>query len=456
MKTSLLTALVLGLHLQPGFAQDRLECLLPHGGRILMEGSCDAPDGSRPDTCDTRYTTRYLGPDGAPPVELGVTSMRRTADSGTPAQMCANFHVRDGTVHAPGAGYGDYRTVAKGRLGSLVAKPQYDDAVDRQANRESARQALSRPGYLRMAALGDTWVVEEALTRWHWGHYADADFYRAPLSHVSQTMSTDQGKSWSAPLITREARLFAIGVSALDQPDAAKPGTAVIADKRQERRALLAKGKQVVLRCRLPDQSEFVLSGSLPDEEESQRQSGGEPPPFVPLASVAYIAAPGRAAIEVDPELALVMGLPTAAGPPQEQVCHNAGLANGVPYIGISMLDEGGKRFTTLSYPDKVWYPGEPPRQARETLMRQQLTFGMGVALTRRAKAIALEYPLVSQTCTSAAGRDKPPVCPVRAVMRSESHDNGLSWSDLAVATTSWIFTPGKTRDQQPGRARLR
>ncbi|RSZ57505.1 hypothetical protein HF313_26675 [Massilia atriviolacea] len=450
MKTSLITALVLGLQLQPGVAQDRLECLLPQGGRILMEGPCEAPNDDRPDTCDTQYSTRYLGPDGAAPVELGVTSMRRTADSGTPAEMCAHFYVRDGTLHAPGAGYGEYRTVARGQLAALVATPHHDDAVDQQANRESARQALSRPGYTRMAVLGGTWVVEEALTRWHWGHYAGADVYRAPLSQVSQTSSTDEGKSWSAPLITSAPRLFAIGASALDQADAARPGAALIADKRRERRALLAQGKQLVLRCRLPDRAEFVLSGRLPDATD------GELPPFVPLVSVGYVAAPGRAAIEVEPELALVMGLPTAAGAQQEQVCNKAGLANGVPYIGISMLDQGGKRFTDFSFPDKIWYPSAPPRQASELLMRRELSYGMNVALTRRARVIALEYPLVSQACTRAARRDQLPVCPVGAVLRSESHDNGRTWSDLVFSGSSWIFAPGQSTDQQPGRARLR
>ncbi|NHZ92042.1 hypothetical protein F2P45_23985 [Massilia sp. CCM 8733] len=455
MKTSLLTALVLGLHAQPGFAQDRLECLLPQGGRILMEGPCESPSGYRPETCDTQYATRYLGPNGAAPVELGITSMRRTDDSGTPAEMCANFHVRDGAVHAGGAAYGQYRTVVQGKLSALEAKPHYDDAVEQQAERASARQALSRPGYTRMAVLGGTWVVEEALTRWHWGHYADVDFYRTPLSHVSQTSSTDEGKSWSAPLITSSSRLFTIGASALDQPDAARPGAAVIADKRQQRLDLQAQGKQLVLRCRLPDRSEFVFSGALPNEEDLQRQSGGKLPPFVPVASVAYVAAPGRAAIGVDRELSLIMGLPTAPGPQQEQVCNSAGLANGVPYIGISLLDQGGKRFTHFPFPDKIWYPSEPPRKVSATLMREQLTYSMGAALTRRARVLALEYPLVSQACISAVRRGEPPACPIGAVMRSESHDNGLSWSDLAVAKTSWIFTSGKTPDQQPGRASL-
>ncbi|ATQ75683.1 hypothetical protein CR152_14960 [Massilia violaceinigra] len=456
MKTSLVTALVLGLHAQSGFAQDRLECVLPQGGRIVMEGDCKALYGNDPKICDTQYATRYLGPDGAAPVELGITSMRRTGDSGTPAQMCANFYVRDGAVHAGGAEYGQYRTVAKGQLASLEAKPRYDKEVEKQANRESARRALSRPGYTRMAVQGTTWVVEDALTRWHWGHYADADFYRQPLSHVSQTLSTDQGKSWSAPVITSASRLFAIGTSAQDQPDAAKPGASTIAAKRQDRRALLAQGKQLVLRCRLPDQSEFVLSGMLQDDEDANRQSGGEMQPFVPLASVSYVAAPGRAAISVDPDLALLMGLPTAAaGPAQDQVCNGAGLANGLPFIGITMLDQDGKRFTRFDYPDKIWFPGDPPRQIREMLMRQELTYGINVAVSRRGKLIGLEYPLVSQTCASGARGDQAPVCPVGGVLRSESHDNGVSWSDLAFSKASWIFTQGKALEQQPGRATL-
>lgn len=455
LKTSLLTALVLGLHALPVFAQDRLACLLPQGGRILMEGPCEAKSGSGPDICDTQYATRYLGPNGATPVDLGITSMRRTNDSGTPAEMCANFYVRDGALHAPGAAYGQYRTVLQGKLTALEAKPHHADAVQQQADRAAARQALSSPGYTRMAVLDGTWIVEEALTRWHWGHYADADFYRAPLSHVSQTTSTDQGKSWSAPLITSASRLFTIGASALDQPDGARPGEAVTVDKRQERLDLMAQGKQLVLRCRLPDRAEFVFSGPLPGEEELQRQSGGEMPPFVPVASVKYVAAPGRAAIGVDPELALIMGLPTAPGAQQDKVCNSAGLANGVPYVGISMLDQGGKRFTRLNFPDKIWYPSEPPRKVSEMLMREQLTYSMGAALTRRARVLALEYPLVPQACTSAVRRGELTACPIGAVMRSESHDNGLSWSDLAVEKSSWIFTPGKTSDQQPGRASL-
>ncbi|MCY0911445.1 hypothetical protein [Massilia antarctica] len=447
MKTSLVTALVLALHARSGFAQDRLECLLPQGGRIVMEGACAALYGNHPDICDTRYATRYLGPNGAAPVELGITSMRRTRDSGTPAQMCANFYVRDGAVHAVGAEYGQYRQVASGQLASVEAKPHYDKDVENQANRASARRALSHPGYTRMAVQGSTWVVEEGLTRWHWGHYADADFYRQPLSHVSQTLSTDQGTSWSAPRVTSESRLFTIGASALDQPDAARPGAASIADNVQGRRALPAQSKQLVLRCRLPDQSEFVLSGMLSDDEH-------ELPPFVPLASITYVDARGRAPIGVDPDLALLMGLPTAAaGPAQDQVCNGAGLANSIPYIGITMLDQDGKRFTRFSYPDKIWFPGDPPRQVMQLLMRQHLTYGIKVALTRRGKLIGLEYPLVPQACASDARDGKPPPCPVSAVLRSESRDKGMSWSDLEFSTTSWIFAPGKSIDQQPGGA---
>ena len=449
MKTTLVTALVLGLHAQSGFAQDRLECVLPQGGRIVMEGSCEALHGNHPETCDTRYATRYLGPDGAAPVDLGITSLRRTVDSGTPADMCAYFHVKGDTVHAPGTDSEQYRTLTRGHLATITAKPRYDQAVEAEANRESARRALSHPGYRRMAVQGSTWVVEEALTRWHWGHYADADFDRQPLSHVSQTLSTDQGKSWSAPVITSESRLFTIGKSALDQPDAAQPGAATIADKRQERRAMLTQGKQLVLRCRLPDQSEFVLSGMLSNDEH-------ELPPFVPLASITYVGAAGRAPIDVDPDLALLMGLPTAAaGPAQDQVCNGAGLANGIPYIGITMLDQAGKRFTQFAYPDKIWFPSNPPRQISDMLMRQELTYGINVALSRRGKLIGLEYPLVAHACANGAQGDKAPACPVGGVLRSESQDNGGSWSDLAFSKASWIFTPGKPLDQQPGRATL-
>ncbi|MDM5181517.1 hypothetical protein PO883_30530 [Massilia sp. DJPM01] len=457
MKTTLVTAMVLGLHAQSGFAQDRLECLLPQGGRIVMEGSCEAPYSNRPETCDTRYATRYHGPDGAAPVDLGITSLRRTDDSGTPAEMCAHFYVKGDTVHAPGTEPEHYRTIAKGHLATIIAKPHYDKAVEAEANRESARRALSHPGYGRMAVQGSTWVLEQALTRWHWGHYADAKFYRQPVSQVSQTLSTDQGKSWSAPVITSTSRLFTIGTSALDQPDGARPGAVSIADKRLERRALMAQGKQLVLRCRLPDQSEFVLSGMLPNEEDLQRQSAGELPPFVPLVSISYVGAPGRAAIDVDGDMAMLMGLPTsAAGPMQDQVCNSAGLANGVPYIGITMLDQDGKRFTRFAYPDKIWFPSHPPRQLGELLMRQDLIMGYNVALSRRGKLIGLEYPLVSRQCASAGRGDKAPVCPVGGVLRSESQDNGASWSDLAFSKASWIFTPGKPLEQQPGRATLK
>lgn len=450
MKTILASALLLSLYALPGWAQDRLECVLPQGGRILMEGACEALDDNRPETCDTHYATRFLGPGGAAPVELGITSMRRTDDSGTPAQMCANFHAREGKVHAPGEDDGQYRTVAHGQLVTLKAQPHHDKAVQKQAKREAARQALSHPGYTRMAVLGDNWVVEEALTRWHWGHYADTGFYRAPLTHVSQTLSTDQGKSWSAPRITSASKLFTMGTSALDQPDAARPGAALIADRGRQRRALQAQGKQLVLRCSLPDRAAFVFVAKLPAEEDAQRQSGARLPPFVPVDSVTYVAAPGRAGIDVDPELALVMGLPTAPGAQQEQVCNSAGLANGLPYICATMLDQGGKRFTRFAYPDKIWFPDKLPRQVGAMLMRQQLTYGMTVALSRRAGVIVLEYPLVGQACAGT-----PPLCPVSAVLRSQSHDKGVSWTDLAFSTTSSIFAPGKPVDRQPGRTRL-
>ncbi|MDQ1816533.1 hypothetical protein RBA41_24855 [Massilia sp. CCM 9210] len=354
MKTALVTVLVLGLHARSGFARDTLECVLPQGGRIVMEAHCKAPAGVRPAGCATRYDTRYLAPGGAAPVDLGSTSLERPDDAATPAAMCAKFYVRGDSVHAPAFGKGQYRSIAKGQVASLKAHRPHDEEVETQANRGSAREALNYTGYRRVAVLGTTWVLEEALTRRYLGHYADADVYRAPLSHVLQMQSTDQGDRWSEPVVTSASKLFTIGKSALDQPDAARPGFAPDEDKRRDRRIVLAQGKPLVMRCRLPDQSEFILSGKQPDDEEIKREWRGERSIFVQLVSLAYVAAPGRAAIDVEPELSMLTFLADVPRPKRDEICGSAGVANGVPYIGITMLDRDRKRFTRFTYPDKI------------------------------------------------------------------------------------------------------
>lgn len=44
------------------------------------------------------------------------------------------------------------------------------------------------------------------------------------IDAVIQTQSTDNGQTWSDPIITKDAKLFEIGKSILDQPAVAKPG----------------------------------------------------------------------------------------------------------------------------------------------------------------------------------------------------------------------------------------
>ncbi|NHZ81465.1 hypothetical protein F2P44_19605 [Massilia sp. CCM 8695] len=460
MNIAFVTVLVLGLHARSGFARDSLECVLPQGGRIVMEAHCKAPAGVSGD-CDSRYDTRYLAPGGGAPVELGETSLDKPDDSATPAAMCARFYARGNSVHAPASDDGQYRSIARGQVASVQAHRPDNEEVETQANRQSPREALNYSGYSRMVELGGTWVLEEAFTRRYRGHYADADVHRAPLSHVLQMQSSDQGDTWSAPVLTSASRLFTIGKPALDQPDAARPRFAPAEDKRRDRRNVLAQGKPLTMRCRLPDHSEFILSGKQPSDEELKREWGGERSVFVQLVSIAYVAAPGRAAIDVEPELSRLRFLADVPRPKLDEVCGTAGLANGVPYIGITMLDRDRKRFTQLTYPDKIWYPGELPRQINESLKGQDLTWGEQTeppaAVTRRNNVLALEYPVVPEGCGGSDPRHiRPPVCTVSAVLRSESRDNGMSWSDLAFSTTSWIFAPGKPVDQQPGRATLK
>lgn len=44
------------------------------------------------------------------------------------------------------------------------------------------------------------------------------------IDAVIQTQSTDNGQTWSSPIITKDPKLFIIGKSILDQPAVAKPG----------------------------------------------------------------------------------------------------------------------------------------------------------------------------------------------------------------------------------------
>ena len=48
--------------------------------------------------------------------------------------------------------------------------------------------------------------------------------WESPIVSVIQTQSTDNGQTWSDPIITKDAKLFEIGKSILDQPAVAKPG----------------------------------------------------------------------------------------------------------------------------------------------------------------------------------------------------------------------------------------
>ncbi|UOD30835.1 hypothetical protein INH39_03610 [Massilia violaceinigra] len=460
INTTFAAALALALHAPSGFARERLECVLPQGGRIVMEAHCKAPPGVRRQECDDRYDTRYLPAGGGAALALGETNLENADHAATPASMCARFYASGDAVHVPPTYDGQYRSIVNGHIVALTVERPGDETLQTEADRNAAPDVLTYTGYRRVAALGTTWVMEEAFTRRYRGYYAGAGMERAPLSHVVRMQSADEGVSWSEPVISKTSRLFTIGKSVLDQPDAARPAFAPEEDRRRDRRARLAQGMPMLIRCRLPDHSEFVLTGKQSSDDEVKREWGGARSMFVPLVSIAYVAAPGAAAIEVEPELSLLSFVANVPRPKRDEHCGSAGIANGVPYIGISMLDQQRKQFRRLTYPDKIWYPGTLPRQAAQALARDGLVWGRQVeppvAATRRGKLLALEYPVVPDGC---GGGDphhvRPPVCTVSAVLRSESDDNGMTWSDLAFSTTSWIFAPGQPVDQQPGRATL-
>lgn len=224
--------------------------------------------------------------------------------------------------------------------------------------------------------------------------------------------------------------------------------------------AIAKQGRPLLMHCRLPDESQFILSGEQPSDDELKRKWGGERSVFMPLVSINYVAVPGAAAIEVEPELSLLTFLADVPRPKRDEHCGSAGIANGVPYIGITILNQERTRFSRFTYPDKIWYPATLPHQAAAALARGKLVWGQQVeppvAATRRGKVLALEYPIVPYGCGGGdPGHARPPVCTVSAVLRSESNDGGMTWSDLAFSTTSWIFAPGKPVDKQPGRATL-
>ena len=121
------------------------------------------------------------------------------------------------------------------------------------------------------------------------------------------------------------------------------------------------------------------------------------------------------------------------------------------------MLDRGRNRFTSFPYPDKIWFPQKLNRQAFQQMEKNDLRNGVRTALTRRGKTIVLELPLMQMTdeCDDGGWPWKTDACPVAAVLRSQSQDQGETWSDLTFSRTSWIFTPGKLLGQQPGAANL-
>ena len=458
MKCFLAVAFVLALHCQAGLAQDRLECALPQGDRVIMHGNCERLYGDS-ETCDTKYQTRYIPADGSASIDLGITELRRTEDSGTPAEMCANFYVRDKTVYLGQAGLNQYRIITDVQpysLTTITAEPKFTEAVEKYTDQEHRESNLSNIHFRRVGVFGNTLVIEDALTSWHRGHYADAGFYQQPLSYVIQTSSTDQGKSWTPKRITTSARLFVIGKSIVDQPHTAKPAVADIGGKAEASDTTAEQGSVLELHCRLPDRSEFVVYGTLPDESELKIRYGGTFPSTIDIEGISYIPKPGARAVPVQPELALLMAMPTDAAHSQ-YVCHGAGLANGIPYFGATMLDRGRNRFTSFPYPDKIWFPQKLNRQAFQQMEKNDLRNGVRTALTRRGKTIALELPLMQMTdeCDDGGWPWKTDACPVAAVLRSQSQDQGETWSDLTFSRTSWIFTPGKLLGQQPGAANL-
>lgn len=202
-------------------AQDELECVLPNGDKFILINKYDysflakffshAAERTNQHGFEAYYESKKVKrlfakaihrPRSFRPYEIVSELERRKA--------CAAYSEREGYIRA--GGY----LITINNAAVVNEKPIYPsnilfDEVIKKAKKDNY-SILTSTSFRKKSLL----IVEITLQH--------NDDWQSPVVAVIHTKSKNEGQTWSEPIITKDAKLFEIGKSILDQPNVAKPG----------------------------------------------------------------------------------------------------------------------------------------------------------------------------------------------------------------------------------------
>jgi hypothetical protein len=246
--------------------QDRLECVLPNGGRFLLVSDFDYwpvptplvphPPNMRENQSPWRASYKTRGHRSSPVlVEEDMGSRGPLRESYVREDMCAAFQLIRGNVVSPSKilfpGQSEFTHLSlellvfpetkslemtsserikfeaifdKGTTPARLESRKYWYSLQVQKLRSigvDGERYRHATGVVRLARLEDALVKETMFV----SSGADCESAGAcPATAVWQARSTDGGRTWSPTEFKTTSELFVLGKSARDQPGIAKPG----------------------------------------------------------------------------------------------------------------------------------------------------------------------------------------------------------------------------------------
>jgi hypothetical protein len=209
-------------------AQDKLECLLPNGDKMILINEFDYQLGPPCGHCTSRVNNTGFEPYFKP------SKGKRWADASTSPmgnssldtlenrqKLCAAFGSFGQSVSSNGNVILDSST--KQRLRNALGFDYIGAIYQNPLDQSLGLQKLSWLRYRYASKLAENTLVYEL----PYAESTDMDknnIVGAKVLRVIQTISTDGGKTWSEPIITTDSKIFVMGKPLIEQTGIAKPG----------------------------------------------------------------------------------------------------------------------------------------------------------------------------------------------------------------------------------------
>ena len=219
---SMFATIVISLDLQAGQREDYLECELSNGDRFVLINKYDYSS-----------MAKYIPHAASRINQFGFIVYFKPKNGGLLEESVGNYGRFDVSIELE-------REKTCSRFFVLEGRAQSSAYIFNEANGKTTRESVPFPDYKLIDALdeeaknkayipplyptpydiknSENLRVEYSLTK------ARSLVLLNIVDAIIAIESTDNGQTWSAPIITKDAKLFVIGKSILDQPAVAKPG----------------------------------------------------------------------------------------------------------------------------------------------------------------------------------------------------------------------------------------